>query len=156
MLTLSSKGLSTVLFLGAHSDDIEIGCGGTILSILEANPAVSVTWVVLSSDPRREAEAHGARLHHHTRVRELICAHEWSDAGPSRDARLGVLLDDGTVVAADRTIVAAGAWAASLLGPTLGATHGPPALRVLRRVLAWTRADEPARARLRRAPWRCG
>jgi len=46
-----------LLCLGAHSDDIEIGCGGTILKLLEAYPGSSVTWVVFSANESREAEA---------------------------------------------------------------------------------------------------
>ena len=47
-----------VLAVGCHSDDIEIGCGGTILALTGAHPAVQVTWVVLSApdDRAREAE----------------------------------------------------------------------------------------------------
>lgn len=46
-----------MLALGAHADDIEIGCGGTILTLLEARP-VDVTWVVLcGADERRASEA---------------------------------------------------------------------------------------------------
>jgi LmbE family N-acetylglucosaminyl deacetylase len=56
---LTSRRIKRVLCLGAHSDDIEIGCGGTLLKMLAANPPLRVTWVVLSAsnDPRREAEA---------------------------------------------------------------------------------------------------
>lgn len=46
-----------VLFLGAHSDDIEIGCGGTVLKLIRENPNACVTWIVLSGDDRRAAEA---------------------------------------------------------------------------------------------------
>ena len=46
-----------VLCLGAHSDDIEIGCGGTILRLLSCYKNVEVTWVVFSSDKEREREA---------------------------------------------------------------------------------------------------
>ena len=46
-----------VLCLGAHSDDIEIGCGGTILEMLAADPDIQVTWVVFSSGAEREREA---------------------------------------------------------------------------------------------------
>jgi len=51
--------LRQVLCLGAHSDDIEIGCGGTILTLTEAFPDLIVYWVVLSSagDRRKEALA---------------------------------------------------------------------------------------------------
>jgi LmbE family N-acetylglucosaminyl deacetylase len=59
----SKKRLRRVLCLGAHSDDIEIGCGGTILRLLTENPEIEVYWKVFSSTPvrRREAEK-GARL----------------------------------------------------------------------------------------------
>jgi LmbE family N-acetylglucosaminyl deacetylase len=46
-----------LLFLGAHSDDIEIGCGGTVLRLLSERANVDVTWVVFSSVPQREQEA---------------------------------------------------------------------------------------------------
>ena len=46
-----------ILCLGAHSDDIEIGCGGTILKLLEQYKRASVYWVVFSSDERRAEEA---------------------------------------------------------------------------------------------------
>jgi len=46
-----------LLCLGAHADDIEIGCGGTILRLLAERPNVHVTWVVFSSTPEREREA---------------------------------------------------------------------------------------------------
>jgi len=46
-----------VLCLGAHSDDIEIGCGGTILRLIEFHPAARVDWVVFSSSAPRRREA---------------------------------------------------------------------------------------------------
>jgi LmbE family N-acetylglucosaminyl deacetylase len=46
-----------ILCLGAHCDDIEIGCGGTVLKLLEQSPDTHVDWVVFSSDAEREAEA---------------------------------------------------------------------------------------------------
>jgi len=51
------KSISTVLCLGAHSDDIEIGAGGTILRLLAQNPDVDVHWVVLSAADERREEA---------------------------------------------------------------------------------------------------
>lgn len=50
-------GALKVLFLGAHADDIEIGCGGTILKMLQARPDLEVTWVVFSGGAEREREA---------------------------------------------------------------------------------------------------
>ena len=46
-----------VLALGAHSDDIEIGCGGTLLRLAQAVPELKVTWVVLSAVGDRGNEA---------------------------------------------------------------------------------------------------
>lgn len=46
-----------ILCLGAHSDDIEIGCGGTILHLLSRYTNVDVVWVVFSSGREREREA---------------------------------------------------------------------------------------------------
>jgi len=45
-----------VLCLGAHCDDIEIGCGGTLLALRAARPDVEIRWHVLTSDAEREAE----------------------------------------------------------------------------------------------------
>lgn len=47
----------TVLAFGAHSDDIEIGCGGTLLQLAERYPGLEVVWVVLSATDEREDEA---------------------------------------------------------------------------------------------------
>ena len=51
------RGPLKVLCLGAHSDDIEIGCGGLILSLLKGRRPVDVTWVVFSASREREREA---------------------------------------------------------------------------------------------------
>jgi len=46
-----------LLCLGAHCDDIEIGCGGTILNLSTALRKLEVYWVVFSSDEQRKHEA---------------------------------------------------------------------------------------------------
>jgi len=46
-----------VLFLGAHSDDIEIGCGATVRQWLSAGMSLDATWVVLGAEGERAAEA---------------------------------------------------------------------------------------------------
>jgi LmbE family N-acetylglucosaminyl deacetylase len=52
-----------ILCLGAHSDDIEIGCGGTILRLAEQYPCCSFHWVVFSAIGTRGTEAQrGAQL----------------------------------------------------------------------------------------------
>jgi len=49
-----------LLCIGAHSDDLEIGCGGTVLTWLASMPAIEVTWVVLSAEGVRAPEARGS------------------------------------------------------------------------------------------------
>ena len=49
-----------LLFIGAHSDDIEIGCGGTVIELSIRYPDARVHWVVLSSEGTRGREAESA------------------------------------------------------------------------------------------------
>ncbi len=46
-----------LLCLGAHCDDIEIGCGGTLLTLLASGRHLVIDWVVFSSSPTRKLEA---------------------------------------------------------------------------------------------------
>ena len=46
-----------VLCLGAHSDDIEIGCGGTVLQLLEQSKSIEFYWLVFCSNAERAREA---------------------------------------------------------------------------------------------------
>ena len=57
MLKLGFGDARTVLCLGAHADDIEVGCGGTLLRLLAEQRDVSVHWVVLSAPGSRADEA---------------------------------------------------------------------------------------------------
>ena len=50
----------SVLCLGAHSDDIEIGCGGTLLHLKKTLPRLRFHWVVFSASGLRGEEAAGA------------------------------------------------------------------------------------------------
>jgi LmbE family N-acetylglucosaminyl deacetylase len=57
-LRLSPRtGSLRILCLGAHSDDIEIGCGGTILRLAEEHPNCEFYWVVFSAEGVRGSEA---------------------------------------------------------------------------------------------------
>ena len=50
----------TILLVGAHCDDIEIGCGGAVQRLVSSYPAARFVWVTLSSDARRGAETRAA------------------------------------------------------------------------------------------------
>jgi LmbE family N-acetylglucosaminyl deacetylase len=59
VIALVPSGRLDVLCLGAHPDDIEIGCGGTLIG-LARRPDTSVTALVLTGDAGREKEARAA------------------------------------------------------------------------------------------------
>jgi LmbE family N-acetylglucosaminyl deacetylase len=69
-----------VLCLGAHSDDIEIGCGGTLLQLLSSEKNTEVTWVVFSSNAERAREARSsARLYLENSKRRSVIVHSFRD-----------------------------------------------------------------------------
>jgi len=53
----AQRPLRRILCLGSHCDDIEIGCGGLILRLLEEDPNREIYWKVFSSTPVRKREA---------------------------------------------------------------------------------------------------
>lgn len=57
MASIQFEPLNSVLCLGAHADDIEIGCGASLLSWLDRSPELQVTWVVFSAAGARHREA---------------------------------------------------------------------------------------------------
>jgi LmbE family N-acetylglucosaminyl deacetylase len=56
-LRFGARDRLSILCLGAHADDIEIGAGGTLLEWAEEGTKLDVLWCVLSSEGGREAEA---------------------------------------------------------------------------------------------------
>jgi LmbE family N-acetylglucosaminyl deacetylase len=66
-----------VLCIGAHCDDIEIGCGGTLLRLLERAPRAEIHWIVLSGDELRQRETRES-------ARRFL-----GEAGPERVHALG-------------------------------------------------------------------
>jgi LmbE family N-acetylglucosaminyl deacetylase len=56
-ISFDSRSPKKILCLGAHCDDIEIGCGGALLKLIRTMKDLQVYWVVFSSDERREKEA---------------------------------------------------------------------------------------------------
>ena len=61
-LSLASTGAPRreLLCIGAHCDDIEIGCGGTILTLQRSPAPWRIHWLILTSVPARRAEAMAA------------------------------------------------------------------------------------------------
>ena len=58
MLSLSpAEPLRRILAIGCHADDIEIGCGGTLLALARTYPELEVDWVVLAAEGGRADEA---------------------------------------------------------------------------------------------------
>ncbi len=57
MNRLQLTGIKKVLCLGAHSDDIEIGCGATLLRLIQENPDIQIYWFVFNANGVRVREA---------------------------------------------------------------------------------------------------
>lgn len=58
MLSLSAaEPVRRILAIGCHSDDIEIGCGGTLLTLARANQEAEIDWFVLAAPGERGEEA---------------------------------------------------------------------------------------------------
>ena len=69
-----------ILCLGAHSDDIEIGCGGTLLQLARKRPRPEFRWVVWSAASARAREAErGARKFLGPASSEAVRLHEFRD-----------------------------------------------------------------------------
>ena len=71
-LTFPEGGPHLVLCVGAHCDDVEIGCGGTLAELGQRFPRARFHWVVLSGDDVREAETRDAAGHVHGGVAHTV------------------------------------------------------------------------------------
>jgi LmbE family N-acetylglucosaminyl deacetylase len=81
-LPLADEGqpVTRVLAVGCHSDDIEIGCGATLLALTRSHPGVEVTWVVLGASGERAAEARAsANRFLEAAARSEVIVHEFRD-----------------------------------------------------------------------------
>lgn len=80
LLPKPSTGLR-ILCLGAHSDDIELGCGGTILRLLNQRPHAEVRWVVFSAERERAEEARASAAAFLAKaVKKQVCVHNYQDS----------------------------------------------------------------------------
>jgi LmbE family N-acetylglucosaminyl deacetylase len=69
-----------LLGLGAHCDDLEIGCGGTMLRLAQERPELEVLWVVFASTAERAAEARASAAEFLTGFRQSrVVVHEFRD-----------------------------------------------------------------------------
>lgn len=79
-LGAKNKDPLQVLCLGCHSDDIEIGCGGTLLRLIEEYPDCRFHWIVFSAIGARRAEAErAAELFVGKERLERMMLHEFRD-----------------------------------------------------------------------------
>src|SRR6266700_382772 len=66
---------------GIECGDIEIGCGGTILRLLQEDPEREISWQVFSSDPVRKREAiKGARLFLESAKSKKVAVRNYGDS----------------------------------------------------------------------------
>jgi LmbE family N-acetylglucosaminyl deacetylase len=73
-------GPRRILALGAHSDDIEIGCGGTILRLASERANLEVKWVVFCAPEMRSAEAQSSSSAFLAGIRESsVIIHNFRD-----------------------------------------------------------------------------
>jgi LmbE family N-acetylglucosaminyl deacetylase len=56
LLDIGARSALRVLCVGAHCDDVEIGCGGTLRALQQRHGRAVIDWVVLSGSPVRRAE----------------------------------------------------------------------------------------------------
>jgi LmbE family N-acetylglucosaminyl deacetylase len=59
-LPSAPTGILSVLAVGAHPDDIEIGSGGTLLNLAQLQPALQLRYVVLTGTADRQLESRNA------------------------------------------------------------------------------------------------
>ena len=98
-----------VLCIGAHCDDIEIGCGGTLLALQRRHRDCRILWLVLTSNPARRREA--------TAAAEALVAE------PARgEVRIGEL-PDGLLPAHFAEVKALFEGVKAVLNPDLILTH---------------------------------
>ena len=90
MLKLELSGARRLLYLGSHPDDIEIGCGGTLFTLAEADPGLNVLWVVFSGNMQRAEEARksGQRLLEKVGQRKVVMKQFRESFFPSQSSRI--------------------------------------------------------------------
>lgn len=78
-LSLAGHDPVRLLVVGAHPDDIEIGCGGTLLRLVGDGQLAEVRWVVMSGDDLRTLEARAGASAILADVRSVVDVHHFRD-----------------------------------------------------------------------------
>ncbi len=100
------SGVRSVVLLGAHPDDIEIGAGGLLLALNAAAPRVH--YVLLTGSPLRQAEARAAAAAFLPRARLTFELHDLPDGRlPARWAAAKEIVDAAAVTLDDAELVLA-------------------------------------------------
>jgi LmbE family N-acetylglucosaminyl deacetylase len=92
----SRRAAFRILCLGAHSDDIEIGCGGTLLRLLATQMNVTCHWVVFTAEGPRAREARtGARRFLRGAARSTVTLHPFRNGFfPSQTAEIKAAFEE--------------------------------------------------------------
>lgn len=84
----SSRQRLNILCLGAHCDDVDIGCGGALLALLKQYRSTDVTWVVFSARGERKRELRAsARRFLRNATSWRVVTHEYRDGFMPADFR---------------------------------------------------------------------
>ncbi len=95
-LTRSCRAPFRILCLGAHSDDIEIGCGGTLLRLTESHTNITCHWVVFTAEGPRAREARsGARRFLQRAAHSFVALHTFRNGFfPSQSAEIKTAFEE--------------------------------------------------------------
>jgi LmbE family N-acetylglucosaminyl deacetylase len=89
MLSLQLADPHTILCIGAHCDDIEIGCGGTLAHWAQRYPQARIIWATFAAEPARAAESRAAARALLGEARVEFSLHDFEDSFfPAHYARL--------------------------------------------------------------------
>jgi LmbE family N-acetylglucosaminyl deacetylase len=103
MASLRLSSVSSLVLVGAHPDDIEIGAGGLLLALAAANPGLRVHYLLLTGTPDRQAEARAAAAAFLPDARLTFDLHElpdgrvpahWAEAKRALDAAAAATTPD--------------------------------------------------------------
>ncbi|MEE6257801.1 PIG-L deacetylase family protein [Plantactinospora sonchi] len=121
MTPLRLGAVRSVVLLGAHPDDIEIGAGGLLLTLAEV-PGLRVHYVLLTGSPHRQAEARAAAAAFLPDARLSFALHDLPDGRvPARWAEAKQVVEEAAATLAPDLVVAPGPDDAHQDHHTLGA-----------------------------------